>query len=59
MSWRIYPLSMSLHNHSDLEHIEIELTPEQTEVLVQAAAGRLGASELEPLPIEAPIDPLP
>ena len=44
MSWRIYPMSMSLHNHSDLEHIEIELTPEETEVLVQAAAGRQGKS---------------
>lgn len=52
-------MSMSLHNHSDLEHMEIELTPEQTEVLVQAAAGRQGASDLEPLPIEAPTDPLP
>ena len=52
-------MSMSLHNHSDLEHIEIDLTPEQTEVLVRAAAGRQGTSELEPLPIEAPIDPLP
>jgi hypothetical protein len=59
VSWRIYPMSMSLHNHSDLEPIEIELTPEQTEVLVQAAARRQGTSELEPLPIEAPIDPLP
>jgi len=52
-------MSMSLHNHSDLEHIEFELTPEQTEVLVQAAAGRQGAPELEPLPIEALTDPLP
>jgi len=46
----IFPMSMSLHNHSDLEHIEIELTPEETEVLLQAAAGRRGAPELEPLP---------
>jgi hypothetical protein len=52
-------MSMSLHNHFDLEHIEIDFTPEQTEVPVQAAAGRQGASGLEPLPIEAPIDPLP
>jgi hypothetical protein len=52
-------MNMSLHNQSDLEHIEIELTPEQTEVLVLAAAGRQGAPELEPLPIEAPTDPLP
>jgi hypothetical protein len=59
VSWRIYPMSMSLHNHSDLEHIKIDLTPEQTEVLVQAAARPQGTSELEPLPIEAPIDPLP
>jgi hypothetical protein len=43
-------MSMSLHDHSDLEQIEIELTPEQTEVLVRAAAGRQGAPELEPLP---------
>jgi hypothetical protein len=49
VSCHIYPMSMSLHNHSDLEPIEIELTPEQTEVLVQAAAGRQGAPELEPL----------
>jgi hypothetical protein len=59
VSWRSYPMSMSLHNHSDLEHIEIDLTPEQTEVLVQAAARRQGTSALEPLPIEAPTDPLP
>ena len=59
MSWRNYPVSMSLHNHSDLEHIEIELTPEQTEVLVRAAAGRQRASELEPLPVEVPTDLLP
>jgi hypothetical protein len=52
-------MSMSLHNRSDLEHIEVEWTPEQTEVLVQAAAGRQGAPELEPLPIEALTDPLP
>ena len=52
-------MSMSLHNHSDLEHIEIDLTLEQTEVQVQVAAGRQGAFELEPLPIEAPTDPLP
>ena len=50
---------MSLHNYSDLEHIEFEWTPEQTEVLVQAAAGRQGAPELEPLPIETLTDPLP
>jgi hypothetical protein len=52
-------MNMSLHNRSDLEHIEVEWTPEQTEVLVQAAAGRQGAPELEPLPIEALTDPLP
>jgi hypothetical protein len=59
VSCHIYPMSMSLHNHSDLEHIEVEWTPEQTEVLVQAAAGPQGAPELEPLPIEALTDPLP
>jgi hypothetical protein len=59
VSCHIYPMSMSLHNHSDLEHIEVEWTPEQTEVLVQAAAGQQGAPELEPLPIEALTDPLP
>ena len=59
MSCHIYPMSMSLHNHSDLDHIEVELTPEQTEVLVRAAAGRQGAPELVPLPIEALTDPLP
>src|SRR5579864_4841370 len=52
-------MSTSLHNHSDLEHIEFELTPEQTEVLVQAAARRQSAPELEPLPIEVLTDPLP
>ena len=52
-------MSMSLHNQSDPEHIEIEWTPEQTEVLVQAAAGWQAAPELEPLPIEALTDPLP
>jgi hypothetical protein len=52
-------MGTSLHDHSDLEHIEIDWTPEQTEVLVRAAAGRQGAFELEPLPIEAPTDPLP
>ncbi len=59
MTWHIYPMSLSLHNHSDFEYIEIDLTPEQTEVLVQAAAGLQGASELEPLPIEPPTDALP
>ena len=59
MSCHIYPMSMSLHNHSDLEHIEVEFTPEQTEVLVQAAAGRQRAPALEPLPIETLTDPLP
>ena len=59
MSGHIYPMSMSLHNHSDLEQIEIELTPEQTEVLVQTPAGRQCAPELEPLPIEVLTDPLP
>ena len=48
MSCHIYPMSMSLHNHSDLEHIEVEFTPEQTEVQVQAAAGRQRAPALEP-----------
>ena len=52
-------MSMSLHNYSDSEHIEIEWTPEQTEVLVQAAAGRRGVPEFEPLPIETLTDPLP
>jgi hypothetical protein len=52
-------MSMSLHNHSDLEHIEVEFTPEQTGVQVQAAAGRQGAPALEPLPIETLLDPLP
>ena len=49
MSCHIYPMSMSLHNHSDLEHIEVEFTPEQAEVPVQAAAGRQRAPALEPL----------
>ena len=52
-------MSMSLHNYSDSENIEIEWTPEQTEVLVQAAAGRRGVPEFEPLPIETLTDPLP
>ena len=52
-------MSMSLHNYSDSEHIEIEWTPEQTEVLVQAAPGRQGGPELEALPIETLTDPLP
>jgi hypothetical protein len=59
VSCHIYPMSMSLHNHSDLEHIEVEFTPEQTEVPVQAAAGRQRAPALEPLPIETLTDPLP
>lgn len=58
MSCHIYPMNMSLHNHSDLEHIEVEFTPEQVGVLVQAAAGRQGAPALEPLPIETLTDPL-
>ena len=49
MSCHIYPMSMSLHNQSDLEHIEVEFTPEQAEVPVQAAAGRQRAPALEPL----------
>ena len=52
-------MSKSLHNHSAPEHIEFELTPEQTEVLVRAAAGGQCAPELEPLPIEILTDPLP
>jgi hypothetical protein len=52
VSCHIYPMSMSLHNHFDLEHIEVEFTPEQTEVPIQAAAGRQRAPALEPLPIE-------
>jgi hypothetical protein len=52
VSCHIYPMSMSLHNRSDLEHIEVEFTPEQTQVPVQAAAGRQRAPALEPLPIE-------
>ena len=59
MSCHLYPMSTSLHNYSAPEHIEFELTPEQTEVLVLAAAVRQGAPKLEPLPIEAPTDPLP
>jgi hypothetical protein len=59
VSCHIYPMSMSLHNHSDLEHIEVEFTPEQAEVPVQAAAGRQRAPALEPLPIETLTDPLP
>ena len=59
MSCHISPMSMSLHNHSDLEHIEVEFTSEQTEVPVQAAAGRQRAPALEPLPIETLTDPLP
>ena len=58
MSCHIYPMSMSLHKHSDLKQIEIELTPEQTEVLVQTPARRQCAPELEPLPIEILTDPL-
>ena len=38
MSCHIYPMSMPLHNHSDLEQIEIELTPEEMEVLVRTPA---------------------
>ena len=57
MSCHIYPMSMSLHNHSDLEQIEVEFTPEQTEVPVRAATGRQGAPALEPLPIETLTDP--
>ena len=59
MSCHSYPMSKSLHNHSAPEHIEFELTPEQTEVLVRAAAGGQCAPELEPLPIEILTDPLP
>ena len=59
MSCHIYPMSMSLHSHSDLEHIEVEFTPEQAEVPVQAAAGRQRAAALEPLPIETLTEPLP
>ena len=52
-------MSTSLHDYSDLEHIEFELTLEQTEVPVQAAAWERCAPELEPLPVEVPTDPLP
>jgi hypothetical protein len=45
-------MSMSLPNHSVPEHIEFELTPEQTEVLVRTAARGRCPPELEPLPIE-------
>ena len=43
-------MSTSLQSGSDLEPIEFEFTPEQTEVLVQTAAGGQCAAELEPLP---------
>ena len=59
MSCHPYPMSTSLHNHSAPEHIEFELTPEQTEVLLRAAARAQSAPELEPLPIEVLIDALP
>jgi hypothetical protein len=52
-------MSTSLQSDSDLEPIEFEFTPEQTEVLVQTAAGGQCAPELEPLPIEVLTDPLP
>ena len=52
-------MSTSLHNHSAAEHIEFELTPEQTEVLLRAAARGQCAPQLEPLPIEVLTDPLP
>ena len=52
MSCHPYPMSTSLHSHSELEHIEFELTPEQTEVLVRGAARGQCAPELEPLPVE-------
>ena len=59
MSCHRYSMSTSIHNHSAPEHIEFELTPEQTEVPVQAAARGQCAPELEPLPIEVLTDPLP
>jgi hypothetical protein len=49
-------MSTSLHNHSAPEHIEFELTPEQTEVLLRTAAWGQSALELEPLPIEVLTD---
>jgi hypothetical protein len=45
MSCHIYPMSKPLHNDSDLEHIEIESTPEPPEVLAQAAAAPLPTSQ--------------
>src|ERR1700722_19086231 len=52
-------MSTSLHSHSAPEHIEFELTPEKTEVLLRTAARGQCAPELEPLPIEVLTDPLP
>lgn len=52
-------MSKSLPNHSAPEHIEFELTPEQTEVLLRTAVSGQCTPELEPLPIEVPTDPLP
>ena len=49
-------MSTSLNNHSAPEHIEFELTPEQTEVLLRTAPGGQSALELEPLPIEVLTD---
>jgi len=51
-------MSTSLHSHSAPEHIEFELTPEQTEVLLRTAAPVQCAPESGPLPIEVLTDPL-
>ena len=59
MSCHRYSMSTSIHNHSAPEHIEFELTPEQTEVLLRTTAKEECAPELEPLPIELLTDPLP
>ena len=59
MSCHPYPMSTSVHNYSDPEHIEFEFTPEQTEVLLRTAARGQCAPELEPLPIELLTDLLP
>ena len=52
-------MSTSLHNDFVPAHIEFELTPEQTEVLLRTAASGQCTLELEPLPIKVPTDPLP
>ena len=56
LSCHPYPMSTSLHNHPAPEHIEFELTPEQTEVLLRTAPSGQCTLELEPLPIEVLTD---